>query len=157
MHASARLARQIEWILEGQAWHGPSWRELLADLGASRAAGRPLPQAHSIVEIVGHATTWNDVVRRRLEGEVPSVSEAENWPAAAGTGPADWESLTAAFFTSGARLRETVASFPPERLAEARPSPATGTWEDLVLGQLQHLAYHAGQVALLAKQDGAQP
>lgn len=155
MQASTRLARQIGWILEGEAWHGPSWREILTEVGAAKAAARPLAHAHTIAEIVGHTATWNDVVRRRLEGETPSVSDEENWPGPANLGRDVWGSLTTELFASGERLRAAVAAFPPERLTASRPSPATGTWEDLILGQLQHLAYHAGQVALLAKADSA--
>ena len=48
------------------AW--PAVRELLADVTAAKAAARPLSDAHNIWEIVLHIATWEDVVRRRLQG-----------------------------------------------------------------------------------------
>jgi hypothetical protein len=114
------------------------------------ALKRPVPEAHTIAEIVLHATTWNDVVRRRLAGELPQVSDAEDWPAAALPDDAAWAAAVARLLASGGTLAETVARFPAEQWHERRPG-VDGTWFDLVIGQLQHVLYHAGQVALLGK------
>jgi len=151
MSESQRLATQIEMALQGGAWHGPSWKEILADVGPADASRRPIPQAHSIAEILHHASTWSDVVRRRLGGELPDVSDEENWTAIESLDEKEWTEAKKRFFERGAALCETVAGFPAEKLLETRPQPANGTWEDLILGQLQHLLYHAGQVALLQK------
>lgn len=150
MNDSARLAKQLDMALHGGAWHGPSWKEILEGMTSAMAANRPIAQAHSIVDIVRHSTTWNDVVRLRLEGELPNVPNEENWPETV-TPEKDWDAILARFFDRGVALRETIAAFPPERLLEKRPSPADGTWEDLILGQLQHVLYHAGQAAILKK------
>ena len=83
MNESERLAEQLTRALNGEAWHGPSWREVLDGLGHRAAAHRPIAEGHTIAEVLLHATTWNDVVRRRLEGESPEVTESEDWPPAA--------------------------------------------------------------------------
>jgi uncharacterized damage-inducible protein DinB len=148
---SQRLAKQLDMALHGEAWHGPAWQELLIDVDAARAERRPLEGAHSIADIVRHVTTWNDVVRRRIEGEMPDVPDEADWPAAKALDKDAWDAAVARFLERGAALRDRIAAFPPERLHENRPSPANGTWQDLILGQLQHVLYHAGQVALLKK------
>ena len=149
MNDSESLVRQLDLAIHGEAWHGPSWKEILEGLTATDAGARPIEGAHTIFEILRHATTWNDVVRRRLEGEVPDVSDAEDWPGPVGADT--WADAVARFFDRGVALRDTVARFPAERLHEPRATPATGSWSDLILGQLQHLTCHAGQVALLKK------
>lgn len=151
MNESKRLANQIDRALNGEAWHGPSWREVLDGLGYRAATSRPIPEAHTLAEIMLHAATWNDVVRRRLGGESPEVSDAENFPSTAGlTSDGAWEKATARFFDSGRALVDTVERFPVEKLLEKRPG-VDGTWYELMVGQLQHLLYHAGQAALLRK------
>lgn len=150
MNDSERLASQLERALNGGAWHGPSWREVLAGVSRTGALRRPIPEAHTIAEIVFHATTWHDVVRRRLAGELPHVSEAEDWPAAFVPDDAAWAAAAARLLATGRSLCEEVARFPADRLHEPR-SGLDATWFDLVLGQLQHALYHAGQIALLRK------
>ena len=66
MNESERLAGELDKALNGEAWHGPSWREALEGVTPEQALAHPVPGAHSIAEVVRHAATWHDVVRRRL-------------------------------------------------------------------------------------------
>lgn len=150
MNESKRLADQLARALNGDAWHGPSWREALEGVSREAAVHRPIPDGHTIGEILLHATTWQDVVRRRLEGESPQVTGSEDWPPAAFQDEAAWRSAVSRLFETGNALAETIGRFPDEKLQEKRPS-VEGTWFDLIIGELQHVLYHAGQVGLLKK------
>jgi uncharacterized damage-inducible protein DinB len=75
-----RLADQIHRAFEGDAWHGDSILELLKDVNAATAAARPIPNAHSIWELVLHITAWDDAVRRRAGGTTLTLSDEENFP-----------------------------------------------------------------------------
>ena len=150
MNESERLADQIARALNGEAWHGPSWREVLEGVGRTAALQRPVPGAHSIAEIVLHATTWHDVARRRLLGEDPAVTDEQDWPKAAFATEQEWKEAVARLFDTGGALRDTVAAFPPARLPEKRPN-VDQNWYTLAIGILQHDLYHAGQVGLLRK------
>jgi hypothetical protein len=150
MNESKRLATQLERALNGGAWHGPSWREALEGVTREDALHRPIPDAHSMAEIVLHAITWHDVVRRRLEGESPQVSDAEDWPAAGLADEAAWSAAVTRLLDTGRSLCKAIERFPAERLEENRPG-VDDTWFALIIGQLQHTLYHAGQIGLLRK------
>lgn len=151
MNECQRLAAQYERALEGGAWYGPPWKEALAGVTRTQALHRPIPEAHTIAEVVLHATTWHDVVRRRLAGgEVPEVSDEQDWPRAALPDEAAWTNAVARLFETGRALREEIAGFAPERLHDLRPG-VDDTWYALILGEMQHVLYHAGQVGLLRK------
>lgn len=150
MNESKRLADQMTRALNGNAWHGPSWKDALEGVSREAALHRAIPDAHTIGEILLHATTWHDVVRRRLGGESPQVSDSEDWPTAGFQDEAAWQSTVARLFETGNALAETVARFPAEKLHENRPG-VDGTWFELIIGELQHVLYHAGQVGLLKK------
>lgn len=150
MNESERLASELQKALNGEAWHGPSWRELLEGVTREDALERPVAGAHNMAEIVRHVTTWEDVVRRRLEGETPAVSDAEDWPRPDLEGESAWQATIERLFVTSRALCETVARFPVERLQERRPG-MDQTWYAMLIGELQHVLYHAGQVSLLKK------
>jgi hypothetical protein len=88
-----RILDQLKRAYEGGAWHGPSVREALVGVTAQQAHARPLPNAHSIWELVHHIAVWEIVGRRRLEGyraEI-DISSTADLPGADDTSEPAWE------------------------------------------------------------------
>jgi uncharacterized damage-inducible protein DinB len=151
---AARFADQLERSLRGGAWQGPSLTEALAEVDATAAYRRPVAGAHSIAELVFHIDYWLDASRRRIEGEAEESSRPDpDWPQGvggkSGSAPA-WKEALAHLEATHRRLHATVLA-----LDEARfDQPVRGsdpTLRGLLLGILQHNAYHTGQITLLAK------
>src|SRR5271168_5226206 len=86
----ALIADQLRRAFEGDAWHGPALLELLQNLDAATAAARPLPDVHSIWELMLHVSAWDDAACRRLGGEKVQLTGAANFPAAPKPTPAKW-------------------------------------------------------------------
>lgn len=145
-----RIADQLKRAYEGPAWHGPSVLEALAGITAAQAARRPIPDAHSIWEIVLHVATWNDTVRRRALGEKVDVSDAEDWPAVTATDEESWARAKTRLDAAHGALLDVLATLPESRLDEALvPGGSTGYIQ--FHGVVQHDLYHAGQIAVLKK------
>ncbi len=151
---AARFADQLERSFRGGAWQGPSVTEALAGVSAAAALRRPIAGGHNIRELVFHLNFWLDAARRRIEGEAVdgSVPEAD-WTRekeGKGTNEATWKTALAELGESHRRLHATVLALDAERFDQ----PVAGsdpTLRGLLLGILQHNAYHTGQIALLAK------
>jgi len=145
------LADLLERTFRGGAWHGPAVAEALAGVDAAAAARRPLAGAHSIWEIVRHLTVWNEVPRRRIDGErLQDLPAERDWPAVGDVSEPAWHSALAALEESHAALHARVRGLGDAQLDE----PVAGsdpTVRGMLLGVLQHNAYHAGQIALLKK------
>lgn len=141
---------QLRRTLEGNAWHGASLGELLEDVTAAQAAAHPLPEAHSIWELVLHLITWQDAARRRTEGEAYVPDDDKDWSAVVDTSPAAWEAARQALSASTAALRRTLAGL-DEPAWHARVPGKPYSVEFMIWGVVQHNVYHAGQVALLKK------
>jgi uncharacterized damage-inducible protein DinB len=156
MSESKRLANQFEKALEGEAWHGPSWREVLQGVTAKDALRRPVSDAHSIGEIVLHVTMWHQAANQRLQGETPQVTPEQDWPVAHFASDQEWFAATQRLFETGKILADAIGAFPEARLQEKRPK-LDGTWFELAIGMLQHDLYHAGQVGLLKKAGATVP
>ena len=77
---AARIADQLRRAFDGSAWHGPALLELLEDVDAATAAAKPLPNVHSIWELVLHIAVWDDAGLRRLSGKKWQPTGLANFP-----------------------------------------------------------------------------
>ncbi len=152
-----RIVDQLERSRAGEAWHGPSLAEALGDVSAEEAAARPLPAAHSIWELVDHLRIWNEIPRRRIEGEaIASVEPAASWPQAAGSSGTAWDAARRELAAAQRELEAVARGLSPERLAEPAPGPGPDV-AGVLHGVAQHNAYHGGQIVLLKKALRAGP
>jgi uncharacterized damage-inducible protein DinB len=158
MSECTRLADQIRRAFEGDAWHGDSVLEILSGVTGATAAARPIKNAHSIWELVLHIAAWDDVVRRRAEGSVVSLSTKQNFPPVTDTSEAAWRKAGARLTQTHEQLVKTVEAFPDSRLQERvqGKSPAYYTFFYMFAGIVQHELYHAGQIVLLKKASAKQ-
>lgn len=147
-----RVLDQLERAYKGNAWHGPSVLEALAGVTAEQAAAHPLPGAHSIWELTHHIAVWENVGRRRLEGDRAEIdiSSPEDWPPADDTGDAAWERARASLDRTHQALRESIARLDESHLDEPILAGLSTAYVTLH-GVIQHDLYHAGQIVLLKK------
>ena len=114
MSETDRIWDQLQRTFEGgDAWRCPSLRDLLATVSAPQAAARPIAGAPTIWELLLHATVYENVVRRRLEGEhVETLPDELGWPRPADTSAAAWLQAKLDFGEARRALRQAVAVFP---------------------------------------------
>lgn len=144
------IADQLHRAFYGSAWHGPALMELLTDMDAVTAA-RPMPNVHSIWELVLHIAAWDEAVRRRIGGEKLQLKAEENFPRVPSPTPAAWRKAIADAKRTHDRLVKTVAGLSDERLLDRVPGKRYN-FHHMLHGLAQHELYHAGQIAVLKKQ-----
>lgn len=153
MDERQRIADQMRRAEEGDAWHGPSLRELLADVDAGRAATRAVPGAHTIWELVLHVAAARRLVTRRLAGDATPMTPEEDWPPPPPPTAEGWERARESLRSAGAELRAAVEALPPGRLEEPILPGSPSVYATLH-GVVQHDLYHAGQIAVLRRAAG---
>jgi len=154
MSETKRILDQLKCAYEGEAWHGPSLREILADVTAEQAAARPLPNAHSIWELVLHIAAWENAARNVLEGLPINVPPEENFPTISDTSEAAWQDALATLETVHHGLRAAIARSTDADLDTLVDNLDTGrrySVYSLLHGVVQHDLYHAGQIVMLKK------
>jgi uncharacterized damage-inducible protein DinB len=153
MSETARLADQIRRAFEGEAWHGDSMVELLADVDAKTAAAHPIKGAHSIWELLLHVAAWDDAVLRRIGGIAVEPSDEENFPPVKDASQTAWRKTVEQAKQTHDALVKGVAAFPDARLQERVPGKSEKYHDHFYMfsGIVQHELYHAGQIALLKK------
>ncbi len=151
-----RMRSQLRRALEGEAWHGPSLKELLIDITAEQAVARPIPTAHSIWEIVLHISAWQRIALQRIKGEAkPEVLPEDNFPPVTDTSPEAWQQSLAELEATNVALRETLGQIDEAQLNDIVQGQSYSIYF-LFHGVIQHDLYHAGQIALLKKMVGSQ-
>lgn len=149
---SLRIANQLRRAFAGEAWHGPSLRELLAGVSAQQACARPLASGHTIWELVLHVDVY---VRAALEaatgGAMSKIYGTEkDWAAVTGSGPEAWAQQTEQLFRAGDRLAAAVEGFDDSRLNDKVPGREYDFYF-LLHGVVQHSLFHGGQIAMLKR------
>ena len=145
-----RINDQLKRAFEGEAWHGPSLMEILQGVTAAQAATKPIATAHSIWELVLHITFWEEVSRKRAEGD-PTMYRAEDGLfTVTDTSEAAWQAAIEKLKQTNAALRDTIAKLDDDKLREKAGGQEYSIYF-MLHGVIQHDLYHAGQIILLKK------
>lgn len=148
-----RSAHQLSSNVAGEAWYGDSLREILASVTAEQARAHPIPNAHSIWEIVNHLNAWIIFFTEAVQGTPippwPAMPKEQDWPSVNGDDEM-WRECARILFDNHAEFAERMESFGDERLEETVPGRSYD-FRQLFQSASLHAAYHAGQIALLKK------
>ncbi len=146
--------RAIERLLDqlNRAWGGPSWtgvaiRPLLDDVTDAQARAHPLPNVHSIIELVAHMSVWMDAVSIRLTGIAKELTSEEDWQDVT---QLPWAAAVEEMENAESRLSDAVARLSVDDLDRIVAGRDYTTYV-MVHGVIQHNLYHAGQIAILKK------
>jgi uncharacterized damage-inducible protein DinB len=145
-----RIAVEIGQALNGDAWHGPSLREVLDGVTLEEAMQRPIPTAHNIWELVLHITSWANITRRRITGGQAEPYENEDWPHPEAFTEENWSRARSEVIESHEKLCDSIRLLNNTDLQRSVPQ-GTRTIENMLHGLAQHDAYHGGQIAILKK------
>jgi len=146
--------REIERILDqlNRSWGGPSWtgvdiQPLLDGIGEEQARAHPLPNAHSILELTAHMTTWMNAVAARLGGETRELTPEEDWRDVT---QLTWPAAITEMENAQSHLSDVIARLTPDDL-DKKVAGRKYTIYVMLHGVIQHNLYHAGQIGLLKK------
>jgi uncharacterized damage-inducible protein DinB len=150
MNEIDRIRDQMRRAFEGDAWHGPSLREVLDGVDAATATRRPLATSHSIWEIVLHVSAWKDALCRRIEGTAIELAGEEDWPLVRHASKAAWKETLAELEERHRALYRLTAGMSDSHLVDLVPGKNHNVYF-MLHGAVQHDIYHAGQIAVMRK------
>lgn len=151
------LVNELEKAYNGDPWHGGNVLSLLLTANPEKVFTHPIPNAHSIAELVLHLSAWTEEVIERINGNVAKMPSRGDWPLPEENSTAEWNKILTEFKEANERLLAIIDQLGAEQWAATvkdKRNRALGTGVNkaqLINGLIQHHAYHAGQVALLLK------
>src|SRR5215469_4502135 len=114
-----RIADQLRRAFHGEAWHGQSVQEILEGLTAEQAKAHPVPQAHSVWELVLHIEAWVRASLASMGGasmpDLAATPKEVDWPPVTGSSSADWESARKRVFQGADEMVAAIEKFGDER------------------------------------------
>ncbi len=147
---TTRITDQLRRAIHGEAWHGPAILEILDGVNAQAAAAHPVPNAHSIWELLNHVTAWTRAIMRRMDGRAVELDGDANFPPVANSSEQAWQRAVSDFRAAQDELLSKLASVTPDQLRATVPGRQYN-FLFMFDGLVQHHLYHAGQMALLKK------
>ncbi len=145
-----RILDQMDRAFSGDAWHGPSLMSVLDGISAEDASKHPIRRAHSIWELVHHASAWNTISQHRLAGENVEITPERDWPPVWEVSEIAWKRALDNLVESHKSLRDSVKGFGDEQLEQRAKGPDYSCYV-VLHGVVQHNLYHAGQIVMLKK------
>jgi len=150
----SRIARQLTSTIEGEAWYGDSLRDILRGVTTEQARAHPIPQAHSIWELVLHLDAWINFYCGAVRGirmpPWPEMPTDQDFPPVQGADEESWEICVDSLLANHSRFAEMIQNFGDDRLESTVPG-RTYDFNQLFQSASLHAAYHGGQIALLKK------
>ena len=144
------LAKHLREVHFGGNWSTSCLRDQLQGLTLQQAMRQPF-DTHSIATLTVHATYYVRVLGEVLKsGQLQAKDELSFMLPDLHT-EAQWQQLQNDLW---ARAEETAAlleALAPEQLTRPFTDEKYGLWHRNILGIIEHLHYHLGQIALLRK------
>jgi uncharacterized damage-inducible protein DinB len=143
---------QLKTTLEGDNWLDENFKKKLEKISEENAFIRPIPEIHSIAELVAHILIWRVEGIKKLQGIKSNVTinSPKNWRTNEELQKIGWEKLKTDLFNSQKGLIELLESKSDEYLEENNYA-SEYSYKYLVEGLIQHDIYHLGQRGITLK------
>ena len=152
-----RIGDELRRGYDGDCWHGPPLTEVLKGITPKMAAAKHKHLTHSIWELVNHLALWIEIVTLRTVESRPIGDPATGDFASPGDASDEaWQKTLADLDRQHRKLLEVVDELDDTQLDRIVPGKSYPI-AVMLHGTAQHFAYHAGQIALMRKIDGAAP
>ena len=144
-----RTVKLFTELQHGNCWIGNNFKETLHGIDANAASKPGYVNGNSIWQLVSHLIYWRTSVVNRLTGSL-NLPPFPDFRLPEELNEENWKQVLLDFEAVYHLLRNAVQHIKDENLD--KPSPKEGqTFYQLILGCLQHDAYHLGQMMLIKK------
>jgi uncharacterized damage-inducible protein DinB len=150
MKEQEQLSKIFNDLFDGSPWIDVNVMSTLNDISAKQAATKPFPNFNSIWEVVNHMIRWRETVLRRLHGEIIESPEDNYFSFIRDRSDSAWQQTKLQFAESHTLWQSSIKKLNRKTLYSQEEQQRFSNYE-LIMGILQHDAYHLGQIQLLKK------
>ena len=145
------IVQQFKDIQSQEIWLDENFEKKIEGISADQPFHRPLPQLHSVAELISHLLEWRKESIRKLTGGGAKlrVESPENWRTNEELRLIGWEKLKSEFYNSQTELTELIQDKTDDYLENKYDGEYT--FKYLIEGLIHHDLYHLGQIGITIK------
>jgi uncharacterized damage-inducible protein DinB len=144
-----RMLKLFADLQHGDCWVGTNFKEALQGVDAAKASATISEEGNSIWQLATHLIYWRTTVVNRLNGS-DNLPPFRDFFIPDALTDANWKQTLLDFESTYHVLRNAIQHMKDEQLDKPSPKPGQSFYQ-LIMGCLQHDAYHLGQIVLLKK------
>jgi uncharacterized damage-inducible protein DinB len=146
------IIQQLNDIDNGDLWLDENFDKKLSKVNDDNAFTRPIPDLHSVAELISHLIVWRRVNIKRMNGETVKldVDDAENWKTNDELRPNGWDALKQDFDQSRREVIEMLSGQDDSYL-DTISTHYGKDYKYLLQGLVHHDLYHLGQLGITLK------
>lgn len=145
------IVGQFRDIQEQELWLDENFKKKIGNLPEKLAFERPLPELHSVAELISHILVWRKESILKLKGlsSMLTMESPKNWLTNEALQKKGWEKLKSEFYQSQEDIIELIENETDEYLE--REYTDGFKFKYLLEGLIHHDLYHLGQIGIVIK------
>ncbi|QNL51262.1 DinB family protein [Olivibacter sp. SDN3] len=146
------LVKQLQEVQDGDLWIDENFSKKIDHLEEDEALMRPIPEMHSVAEIISHLLEWRKSTIIKLNGGASTLTEKspENWKSNDELKKIGWKQLKKDFYASQYNLIRLIEVKDDQFLAQ-KYLDTSYTYQYFLDGMIHHDCYHLGQIGIAIK------
>jgi hypothetical protein len=150
MVLSAQIAKHIRDVHSGGNWAGSSLKEHLSDITWQQATTK-VHSFNVIASLVYHMNYYVSAILKVLQGEPLNASDKYSFDHSPILNHEDWQRLLDKTWADAELFASLVEQLPDSRLLENFSDGKYGNHFRNIIGVIEHIHYHLGQIVLIKK------
>jgi len=144
--------QQLNDLQDGSSWLDENFTKKLDSITEENAFIRPIPEIHSIAELVAHLLIWRQEGIKKLQVKKSKITShsPENWRTNKELKEIGWEKLKSDLFKSQQEVINLIKNETDNFLLENDYVPGY-SYKYLLEGWVHHDIYHLGQIGITRK------
>jgi len=150
MTTSKQIARHLREVFFGGNWTTVNLKDTLADVTCQQAVAK-VYDLNTIAALTYHVTYYVTAVTRVLQGNTLDASDKLSFSHPPIASESDWQKMLEGIWAEAEQFALLIEQLPEEKLWEDFTDPKYGIYYRNLIGIVEHLHYHLGQIVLVKK------
>jgi hypothetical protein len=150
MNLTGQIAKQFRDVYFGGNWTASNLKQTLADITWQQATTK-VYSFNTISSLVYHMNYYVSAVLKVLQGDPLYASDKYSFDHPPILSPEDWEKLLDKTWTDAENFANLIEHLPESKLWETFSDKKYGNYYRNILGIIEHIHYHLGQIVLIKK------
>jgi len=147
---SKQFAKHVHQVYFGGNWTEVNVKETVSNI-TWKTASKKIEGFNTILALTYHIHYFTKVQLKVLEDGILEGKDSESYDHPEITSKEEWESLHKTMWKEAERFTKLLSELPDSTLRQPFTNEKYGSYEQNILGLLEHTHYHLGQIIILKK------